>query len=132
MKRRSLLIAGFLMIGILGACTASISIGLGGPGTVVKSGIGEYFTDTKGMSLYTYDPDTPGKSKCNGLCAVFWPPVIATNTAKPTPGLTIITRDDGAKQWAYNGKPLYGYANDTRPGDTSGDGFDAVWHIARR
>jgi predicted lipoprotein with Yx(FWY)xxD motif len=40
-------------------------------------------------------------------------------------------RDDGAKQWAYKGKPLYTWAKDTKPGDITGDGVNNVWHIAK-
>ncbi len=132
MKRLSRLVAGFLMIGVLAACASATSMAPGGPGTTRQTGLGEVFTDANGMTLYTYDKDTPGKSNCTGLCAVFWPPVIAAGTAKPTGEFTTITRDDGTKQWAYNGKPLYGYANDAKAGDTSGDRFDGVWHAANR
>jgi predicted lipoprotein with Yx(FWY)xxD motif len=44
---------------------------------------------------------------------------------------TIITRDDGAKQWAYKGKPLYLWIKDTKPGDRTGDGFNNAWRLAR-
>jgi predicted lipoprotein with Yx(FWY)xxD motif len=44
---------------------------------------------------------------------------------------TIVTRDDGSKQWAYKGKPLYMWAKDSKPGDRSGDGFNNAWRIAR-
>ncbi len=132
MKRLSRLVAGLLMIGVLVACATATSMGPGGPGTTRQTGLGEVFTDAAGMTLYTYDKDTPGKSKCSSLCAVFWPPVIATGTAKSTGGFTTITRDDGTKQWAYNGKPLYGYINDAKAGDTNGDGVDGVWHVANR
>jgi predicted lipoprotein with Yx(FWY)xxD motif len=43
---------------------------------------------------------------------------------------TIITREDGGKQWAYKGKPLYTWAKDTKPGDGTGDGVNNLWHIA--
>ena len=124
--------AGFLLIGILAACATAPSMGPDGPGATRKTGLGEVFTDAKGMTLYTYDADTPGKSKCTGLCAVIWPPVKAADTAKPTGGFTVITRDDGTKQWAYLKKPLYGYVSDAKPGDTTGDGADGVWHAAKR
>jgi predicted lipoprotein with Yx(FWY)xxD motif len=44
---------------------------------------------------------------------------------------TIITRDDGSKQWAYKGKPLYLWSKDQKPGDTTGDGVGKVWHTAK-
>ena len=39
-------------------------------------------------------------------------------------------RDDGVRQWAYKGKPLYTWSKDTKPGDASGDGVGGSWHIA--
>ena len=91
------------------------------------------FVTAKGMTLYTFDKDaTPGKSVCNGPCATNWPPALATDGAKATGDWTIITRDDGLKQWAYKGKPLYAFAKDTKAGDKTGDGFlNGAWHIAK-
>ncbi len=86
--------------------------------------------DAKGMTLYTFDKDTPGKSVCKDKCAVNWPPVLASAGAEAEDDWTIVTRDDGSKQWAYKGKPLYGWIKDTKPGETTGDGVGKVWHIA--
>ena len=70
--------------------------------------------DSVGMPLYTFARDTtPGKSACNGPCATAWPPLTATTADKDAGDWTVITRDDGGKQWAYKGKPLYTYAKDT-------------------
>jgi predicted lipoprotein with Yx(FWY)xxD motif len=91
---------------------------------------GKVLTDSKGMTLYTFDKDGGGKSACNGPCTTNWPPLMASADAKPMGDYTIVTRDDGGKQWAYKGKPLYAWAKDTKPGDTTGDGFNNVWHIA--
>jgi hypothetical protein len=74
---------------------------------------------TGGMTLYTHDADASGKSTCNGPCAASWPPLTAETGAKPVGKYTIVTRDDGSLQWAYDGKPLYFWKNDkpraTRP-----------------
>lgn len=86
--------------------------------------------DQKKMTLYTYDKDAKDKSNCNGQCAANWPPLMATSNAKPMGNWTVITRDDGSKQWAYNGKPLYTWKKDTKPGDATGDGVGGVWHMA--
>lgn len=84
------------------------------------------------MTLYTFDRDAmPGKSACNGPCATNWPPLMAKAGAKPAGDWTIVTRDDGSKQWAYKGKPLYYWAKDQKPGDLTGDGFNKVWHVAK-
>jgi predicted lipoprotein with Yx(FWY)xxD motif len=92
---------------------------------------GGMLVNTAGMTLYTFDNDPAGggKSVCNGPCAGNWPPVMATADDKAEGDWTIITRDDGSKQWAFKGKPLYLYKADTKPGDKSGDKFRDVWHI---
>ncbi len=61
-----------------------------------------------GMTLYTFDKDTAGngKSVCNGGCAASWPPFMAADSDKPSGDFTIVTRDDGKKQWAAKGWPL--------------------------
>jgi predicted lipoprotein with Yx(FWY)xxD motif len=91
---------------------------------------GKVLTDAKGMTLYTFDKDGGSKSACNGPCATNWPPLMASADAKPAQSYTVISRDDGSKQWAYKGKPLYTWSKDTKPGDVTGDGFNNVWHIA--
>jgi predicted lipoprotein with Yx(FWY)xxD motif len=37
----------------------------------------------------------------------------------------------GTMQWAYDGKPLYFYADDKKKGETAGDGKGGVWHIVK-
>jgi predicted lipoprotein with Yx(FWY)xxD motif len=87
--------------------------------------------DAKGMTLYTSDRDTAGKSTCNGPCLANWPALTATADAMAMGDWTVVTRDDGSKQWAYKGKPLYTFAKDTKPGDTTGDGAgNKNWHVA--
>ena len=99
------------------------------PAPVAKNGM---FLTAKGMTLYTFDKDSAGKSACNGPCATNWPPALAVDGAKPMGPWTIVTRDDGLKQWAYNGKPVYAFAKDTKAGDTTGDGFlNGAWHVAK-
>jgi predicted lipoprotein with Yx(FWY)xxD motif len=86
-----------------------------------------------GMTLYVFDRDTAGsgKSVCNGPCATNWPPLMATDADKPGGDYTVVTRDDGAKQWAMKGKPLYYWAKDTKPGDKTGDNVGTVWHVVK-
>jgi predicted lipoprotein with Yx(FWY)xxD motif len=85
----------------------------------------------KDMTLYTFDKDTGGKSTCNGPCAANWPPLMAAAGDAASGDYSVITRDDGGKQWALKGKPLYYWAKDTKPGDKTGDGFNNVWHVAK-
>ncbi len=85
-----------------------------------------------GMTLYTFDKDTAGsgKSVCNGPCATNWPPLMAADSDKPSGDYSVVTRDDGKKQWALKGKPLYFWVKDTKPGDKTGDGVLTFWHTA--
>lgn len=89
------------------------------------------FVDAKGMTLYTFDKDTSGKSVCNGPCATNWPPLMADADAKSAGDWTVVTRDDGRKQWAYKGKPVYTWIKDQKPGDRTGDGVNNMWRLAR-
>jgi predicted lipoprotein with Yx(FWY)xxD motif len=102
------------------------------PAQTATTSKGPALADAKGMSLYTFDKDAGGKSACNGPCAANWPALKATDSDKPAGGYTVITRDDGSKQWAYKGKPLYTFVKDQKPGDTNGDGFlNGAWHLAK-
>ena len=93
---------------------------------------GGVLTGATGMTLYTFDKDSAGKSVCNGPCANNWPPLMAADMAKPYGEYTVISRDDGKKQWAYNSKPLYFFVKDQKPGDKTGDGFlNGAWHVAK-
>jgi predicted lipoprotein with Yx(FWY)xxD motif len=90
-------------------------------------------TSAKGFTLYSFVPDTPTKSNCNGACATYWPPVKGPATAGPgvTGKLATITRADGSTQATYNGHPLYTYVADTAPGQAKGNGLNlsgGVWH----
>lgn len=90
-------------------------------------------TNSAGMTLYTFDKDAAGsgKSACNGQCAVNWPPLMAKEGDKAAGDYSVVTRDDGGKQWAYKGKPLYLWIKDQKPGDKTGDGVNNVWHVAQ-
>jgi predicted lipoprotein with Yx(FWY)xxD motif len=89
--------------------------------------------DGSGMTLYTFDKDAKGsgKSACNGPCATLWPPAMAGAGAKAEGDYTVVTRDDGAMQWAYKGMPLYHYSADKKAGDMTGDKFRDVWHVVK-
>ena len=117
-----------LIVGSYGMASAQMS----STPTNVKIANG-MLTDTKGMTLYTFDKDTaPGKSACNGQCATIWPLLPVASDAMAMGPWTIITRDDGKKQWAYKGKPLYTFAQDSKAGDMAGDGKGGgAWHMAK-
>ena len=86
-----------------------------------------------GMTLYTFDKDTAnsGASACNGPCATLWPPLTAQASDTARGDYTVITRQDGSRQWAYKGWPLYTYSKDTKAGDATGDKFKDIWHVVK-
>ena len=86
-----------------------------------------------GATVYTFDKDTAGsgKSVCNGPCATLWPPVAAQASDAASGDWSVVTRDDGSKQWAFKGAPVYTFSKDAKPGDTTGDKFKDVWHVIK-
>lgn len=90
-------------------------------------------TNVAGMTLYTFDrdPADASRSVCNGQCATNWPPLMADPAAQKSGDWSVVTRDDGSRQWAYKGKPLYLWVKDTKPGDRTGDGVNGVWQVAK-
>jgi predicted lipoprotein with Yx(FWY)xxD motif len=119
------ILAGLLTVGALAMAGAAWATP---PGVTEKDGA---FVAPDGKPLYTFARDTtPGKSACAAQCAAAWPALAADAAAKDDGDWTVVTRDDGAKQWAYKGKPLYLWVKDTKPGEVTGDGVNNVWHIA--
>ncbi|MBK6007737.1 hypothetical protein JJB11_16680 [Ramlibacter ginsenosidimutans] len=112
---------------VLAACTSMTSAGT--PATVADG----VLVGSNGMTLYTFDRDPmgAGKSMCNGGCATNWPPLMATAADTGSGDWSVVVRDDGSRQWAWRGKPVYYWAKDTKPGDRTGDGFNNMWHAAR-
>jgi predicted lipoprotein with Yx(FWY)xxD motif len=100
------------------------------------SSLGDILVDSAGMTLYVWDNDTtPGTSSCTGACATAWPPLMATGTPTYGAGLdasmfSTVTRDDGSTQLAVNDHPLYLWAADQAPGDTTGQGVNGFYVVA--
>ena len=113
-------------------CTSSTVSAADGPLKTVDTKLGKLLADSKGMTLYIFDKDVPGKSNCKGKCAIAWPPIMAGASAEATGKLSIITRGDGSKQWAYDKMPLYGWVKDKKSGDVTGDGRGGVWHVVKQ
>lgn len=100
-----------------------------------NTSVGEVYTDASGKSLYTFSKDPMGKSVCIGKCEKLWPPLLVTEQsskrfAKQT-GFSQIMREDGDKQWALNGKPLYRWLKDSQAGEIKGAGIKGIWPLAR-
>jgi predicted lipoprotein with Yx(FWY)xxD motif len=93
---------------------------------------GKILVDARGLMLYSLDTDkvsvvasrevlqdarasgdvTVVHSGCKGACLAEWQPLEAAWIALPIGNWTVVMREDGSRQWAYQGKPLY-----THPAD---------------
>jgi predicted lipoprotein with Yx(FWY)xxD motif len=92
---------------------------------------GKVLAAPNGMTLYTYDKDTAGQPTCSDDCAQFWPPALGDSSSKPAGNMTLVARSDGKMQWAADGKPLYTFVQDKKPGEVKGENFHNVWHVVR-
>ena len=98
-------------------------------------GFGPALTDQQGRTLYLFTKDSkdPAKSTCDGQCAVNWPPLVAAGDVQLT-GVDAalvgrVTRTDGTEQVTVGGWPVYTFAKDTEPGQTTGHGVDGNWFV---
>jgi predicted lipoprotein with Yx(FWY)xxD motif len=113
------------------AAGAQVTIGTGSSAT-----LGTYLTGAGGMTIYIRTADPAGGSSCTGGCASAWPPLTVEAGEQPLAGsdvtgtLATFARSDGSLQVTNNGRALYYYAADTKPGDTSGQGVGGVWFVA--
>ena len=119
----------FLAAAALLACASSLAFAA--PAKVADSAKGRVLVDGHGMTLYTFAKDSAGKSVCTGQCLANWPAFTADASAKDADGYSVISRDDGSKQWAYKGQALYTWVKDSKPGDITGDGVGGNWNLAK-
>jgi predicted lipoprotein with Yx(FWY)xxD motif len=97
--------------------------------------LGDVMVGPDGMTLYMFTRDPLGETVCYDQCAENWPPLIvesadALTVAEGIPGeFTTVERTDGTLQVAVNGMPLYYWARDEAPGDTTGNGVGHVWYV---
>jgi len=117
-----------LLAGLLLAATC----GLAAADTSVKP-VNGAMVAANGMTVYTFDADpaNAGKSVCNGPCAALWPPLMVADAEQPSGAYSVVVRDDGGRQLAHKGRPLYFYKADQKAGDRSGDNFKDVWHLVK-
>ena len=92
-------------------------------------------TNSQGMTLYYFKPDTATTSACTGSCAGFWPPLVFTSSGSPgsasaLPGTLSVVADSNGQQVEYNGHMLYTYSGDKAPGQTNGEGIKGNWFVA--
>jgi predicted lipoprotein with Yx(FWY)xxD motif len=139
MKKQIMFSSLIILAIILSACASATPAANvpSGPATVDVSqtaNLGSFLVDSKGMSLYLYTMDTPNTSNCYGSCAVAWPALLTSGAPVAGTGVTAsllgtTTRTDGTTQVTYNDWPLYYFATDKVPGDTTGENVQNVWFV---
>jgi predicted lipoprotein with Yx(FWY)xxD motif len=118
-----------LSLGLLAA--TAFSAVAAEPAMMVDTKMGKVMANAKGMTLYTFDKDTMGKSNCDKDCLKKWPAFHAAAKAKAEGEWSMVKAADGKEMWAYNGKPLYTFAGDKKAGELNGEGMGGVWHVAK-
>jgi predicted lipoprotein with Yx(FWY)xxD motif len=136
---RPFVVAAAMLVLLAAAIGAGNALGASKSGQigVRKTALGSILVDSHGRTLYLFAADTHGKSACYGSCANYWPPLISatrhvTGTGVRASLLTTTRRRDGKFQVTYNGHPLYRYVQDTKPGQTTGQGLDVsggLWWV---
>lgn len=102
-----------------------------------KSSLGRILVDAQGRTLYLFEKDKGRRSSCYGQCAKFWPPLLTSGKPSAAVGarpslLGTTRRSNGAKQVTYAGHPLYRFTQDTKSGQTRGEGlkfFGGSWYV---
>jgi predicted lipoprotein with Yx(FWY)xxD motif len=101
--------------------------------TVKDATLGTIVVNGKGFTLYRFDMDSakPSASHCTGACATAWPaaPATAANSVQGVDHKLIgsVTGTSGSKQLTVGGWPVYTYSQDSKAGDTHGQGVGGTW-----
>jgi predicted lipoprotein with Yx(FWY)xxD motif len=131
------------LVAVVGLIAALIAAGhataasKGGQVRVRTTPLGKILVSSTGRTLYMFAADKGKTSVCYGQCATFWPPLLSASAHPTATGLTMsklgtTKRKDGKLQITYNGHPLYRYADDTKAGQTNGQGVNAsggLWWV---
>ncbi|HET7516832.1 MAG TPA: hypothetical protein VFN05_03860, partial [Actinomycetes bacterium] len=99
---------------------------------VASSRLGEILVDAEGRTLYAFTKDKGDQSACSGECATNWPALTGTGTAGTGAQASLLStsmQPNGTSQVTYDGRPLYYFAGDAKPGDTNGQGVGGVWFV---
>lgn len=97
--------------------------------------LGRIVVDGKQMTAYYFTKDTPGSgtSACTGECLAAWPPITSSSANPVVDGFSApvatIALPGGGHQVTLDGRPLYRYAKDAKPGDTFGQGVAGTWFV---
>jgi len=113
-----------MVVGSLAAAVSLVAFGsaqaAGGAAARVGVGSTEYgkaIFGPSGKVLYVFGADHGSTSRCYGVCAKAWPPLLTTRAPLAGAGveaklLGTTTRREGEVQVTYNGRPLYYYSAD--------------------
>lgn len=98
---------------------------------LVAAAQGLILTDHAGLTLYAFDGEAKkdGQICASSGCNISWIPVVAPALAANVGDFTLVSRNDGTKQWAFKKKPLYRFKDDKLPGDVFGAGADKRWSM---
>lgn len=111
---------------------ASLALPDGLDARLIGSAQAVVLVNVNGLTLYAFDGDARRDSQVCAAsgCDIEWVPVTAPAIAAGSGAFSVVTRADGAPQWAYHGRPLYTYRGDKLPGDAHGTGVDKRWTAA--
>lgn len=138
----SLLTIGALSVALAGAVAVAAPGGVAGAtgphaktikvSTAKVPSVGTVLTTASGLTLYRFTEDTPGTSKCTGVCAKVWPPILASKGAhvsgpRGVKGLAVMKVGNGHFQVTFHKIPLYRYAGDKKKGQANGQNFEKLW-----
>lgn len=106
---------------------------------VSSSAYGRILFDGRGFALYAFTRDPRGRSVCKGACATAWPPYLVSGRPRAAAGvksslLGTTRRANGKLQVTYNGRALYYYIGDRRPGQVTCQNvkeFGGLWLVVR-
>lgn len=98
---------------------------------VEEGRLGPVLADAAGRTLYVAFPETSGSTPCGASCARLWRPYLADDTASANGRFALLQRENGSRQWSYDGRPLYRWLGDQDPGEVTGDGVDGTWLAVR-
>jgi predicted lipoprotein with Yx(FWY)xxD motif len=120
-----------------GGATATTAAGgaaaAGATVAIADSSLGKILVDSKGMTLYMFEPDNKGPSTCTDKCLAAWPSLagpVTAGTGVDASMLGTATRpDNGQAQATYGGWPLYTFIQDAKPGDVAGQGSGGKWYV---
>jgi predicted lipoprotein with Yx(FWY)xxD motif len=112
--------AALVAVVALAAVLAASALGSSSAATrlsVRSTEFGKAVFGPNGKVVYVFGADRGTTSRCYGVCAAAWPPVLTKGAPQAGSGveaklLGMTKRKDGSRQVTYNGHPLYYYSAD--------------------